>query len=170
MRLKPIHWILTGSVVLLLAAAAFFAVRLINARPTSTAGQSGVLDAGRVNPGSGKKPGVSITFDPAPGLPGRAADLVGTVTRTQDNSVFVSPMSKLSSAQPPPEEVVVVKETKLYRDATLDNQPPPSQSAHLQQVVEQIPVTRIAPQNVLEVWGARRGERWIADVIVVHDR
>jgi hypothetical protein len=163
-------WIVGGVlVVALLAAAAFTASRLLNAGTPGSAGSGAAPDYGRVNPGSGKKAGVSITFDPAPELPKQLADLIGTVTQTKDNSIYVVTMTKGSDAVTPPQEVVVVRETRIYRDATLDNQPP-SQSQHLQQVVETIPVTRISAQNVVEVWGQKRGERWIADVVVMHDR
>jgi hypothetical protein len=160
-----------GLITMLLAWAALTAVRLLNSNSASSIGLSGVLDAGRVNPGSGKKTeGISITFDPAPELPPQAADLIGTVTSIQDNSIFVVMTTKGSDSTSPPQEVVVVKETQLYRDATLDNQPPPSQSEHLQQVVQSTTLSQVSPQNVVEVWGQKRGERWTADVIVVHDR
>jgi hypothetical protein len=68
-------------------------------------------------------------------------------------------------------EVVVSKDTVIYRDTTMDNVPKPSGSGStsltMQQVVEPADISQIAENYMVQVWGQKRGDRLIADTIVV---
>jgi hypothetical protein len=71
----------------------------------------------------------------------------------------------------PVTEVVVSKETKIYRDTSMDNVPKPQPGSDtnlgIQQVLEPADVSSISSDSVVQVWGQKRGDRLIADTIVV---
>jgi len=152
-------------VVLLLAGAAFMGLRLLNGKSIALADIVGSISGNFKN---GKGSPIQITFDPAPELPKSSQDLVGEVTGLQDNSVFVAVKNKTDAQTAPPVEVVLTRDTKIYRDATLDNLPPPTQSRRMQQVVDLVDRSQLAETDILEIWGQKRGERLNAEVIVIH--
>jgi len=187
-------------VVALLAGAAFMAARLLNTNANS--GGPGLPLAGLGGPGGSGKTSIQIQMTPAPELPTARADLIGQVTSIQDNSIFVSEMSKASGggnmvivgkdisgsggssndsgpsteqAAPTPSgpvtEVVVSQSTVIYRDTTMNSVPRPqpgsSTNMTVQQTVELTDVSSIAQDNLVQVWGQKRGDRLIADTIVV---
>jgi hypothetical protein len=141
---------------------------------------------------------MKIEMTPAPEVPITRADLVGQVFNIKDNSLFVSDMARgggaegqtvviaggaVTSGGPsttdngptatpsgPLTEVVVSKETLIYRDASMDNIPKPSDSGgsvSVQQKVSLVDITQITPNSMVQVWGQKRGDRLIADTIVV---
>jgi hypothetical protein len=60
-------------------------------------------------------------------------------------------------------EVVVTKETRLYRDATEFD--PENPSAALQQKVEEGNLDDFNSMSMITVWGKKTGDRIVADVI-----
>jgi hypothetical protein len=156
-------------VVVLLAGGAFMAMRLVNAR-----GQ---------NSTSGSEKTVKVDYISASELPKQAADLGGLVIRVKDNSVFVAQVNLDNTSvrrllqQPTPAgpytEVVVSKDTKIYRDATYDNVPTPSGGSsegagqRVQQKLDLVDTSAITTPSYAQVWGERRGSRINANIIVV---
>ncbi len=151
----------------LLAGAAFMGMRLVNARASSV-GPVSLLLGGNSKPGD-KKVGLSIQLTPAAELPQSSPDFVGEVSSIQDNSISVVQQAK--SGDGPTIEVVVTKETVIYRDTTTGNNPKPPASATsnigMQQTVELADISQIAQGIMVQVWGPKRGDRLIADVILV---
>ncbi len=157
--------------VVLLAGAAFAAVRLLNNSASATG--PGLPPAGAGGPGKGSTT-FMLKLTPAPELPVVHSDLMGVVTRIQDNSLFVTEATHISSDAPPSgpvTEVVVSQITKLYRDTTLDTVPAPrpgtTTNLGVQQVVEPASVSSISTDSFVEVWGQKRGDRLVADTILV---
>jgi hypothetical protein len=133
---------------------------------------------------NGKSTMFSIT--PSSLLPKQAADLSGQVVSVKDNSIFVGQTDKFQmlvtngqvQQQPTPSgpttEVVVSKDTKIYRDVTMENMPTPSASSsggtlQLQQQLADADISAVTANSstFVQVWGQRRGDRLNADVIVV---
>ncbi len=187
-------WIGVGGVLLvgLLAAGAFFGIRLLRGGLTGANALNGPISLGGGGPGGGSI-SVMIRLTPAPGLPAQRADLSGQVVDIKDNSLFVqtqngpvmiqahssssdesgsgSSVSSSPTQDPsaPTTEVVVNEDTKIYQDTTMDAQQPPQSSGEyaMQQEVEEISVGQIAKDQHVQVWGQKRGDRLIAEVIVV---
>jgi hypothetical protein len=71
----------------------------------------------------------------------------------------------------PTTEVVVSQNTIIYRDTTMDSVPRPqpgsSTSIGVQQVLEAADISSISDSSMVQVWGQKRGDRLIADTIVV---
>jgi hypothetical protein len=164
--------------VALLAGAAFMAARLFGAAQPDQAGA----------PGSGSA-STKFKLTPAPEVPQTDPDLAGQVTEIRDNSIFVTTLPARNrpdsadvigkdaavggqSATPsgPVTEVVVSKDTLIYRDTTKDNIPMNASGSSvtiLKQIVEPIDVSQIARDFRIQVWGERRGDRMIAKKIIV---
>ncbi len=157
--------------VVLLAGAVFVAVRLLNT--ITSANGPGMPPAGSGGPGKGATV-FMLKLTPAPELPVVHSDLTGVVTRIQDNSLFVTQAAHISSDAPPSgpvTEVVVSQKTMLYRDITLDTVPAPkagtTTNLSVEQVVEPADLASISTDSFVEVWGQVRGERLIAETILV---
>jgi hypothetical protein len=183
-------YLIIGSVlvVALLAGGAFMAMRLLNAKTQSSMNPGGkgsnLIMQSQGGPGGGKAQFYAKQI-PAPELPKQTIDLRGQVVSVKDNSIFVGQMDKfvmgvkngVVQQQPTPPgpytEVVVSKDTKIYRDITMENMPTPSANsspdnpAEIQQSVELVDVSAITPSSMVQVWGQRRGDRLIAEVMVV---
>jgi hypothetical protein len=101
--------------------------------------------------------------------PARGSDLEGLVVEVKDNSIFVKPAFKREGGQQdyPAVEVVVGSTTEIYRDET-DRQNPAIVDGRLYFVLNPFALDQIRSGYVLNVWGARRGDRWIADVMIVY--
>ncbi len=71
----------------------------------------------------------------------------------------------------PVTEVVVSQSTVIYRDTTMNSVPRPqpgsSTSIGVQQVLEPADISSISDSSLVQVWGQKRGDRLIADTIVV---
>ncbi len=162
------------------------------------AGGGGMLQlSGKGGPGGGKM-SIQIQITPAAELPRSSPDFVGQVSSIQGNSIYVVQMNQFSggpstsssggqsdsgggsttsdgvptqSANGPTIEVVVTKETVIYRDQTMEDVPKPSgsgsQSIGMQQKVELADISQVVQDYMVQVWGQKRGDRLIADVIVV---
>jgi hypothetical protein len=177
-------------VVAVLAGGAFMAMRLLNTKSLSASGkEGGGANLMTLSQSDGKGGGGGQTFYakqiPAPELPKQASDLRGQAVSLKDNSIFIGQVDRVTMAvingvqqtQPTPPgpytEVVVSKETKIYRDTTMDSMPKPSSGSsadHPQEIQQKVAATDLASitsGSMLQVWGQRRGDRLIADVVVV---
>jgi hypothetical protein len=191
---KNIFWII-GAVLIIavLAGGAFMAMRLLNAKTPDTAGGDlggggslGLHVTGGSVPGAAPSGGksVSIKMIPSKDLPQQKADISGMVVKTQDNSLFVGEMTSMMvssingkiSTSPTPAgpymEVVVSKETKIYRDVTMNSLPDPSKvsgnSFEVEQKLDAGALSDVVAGNSnIQVWGQKRGDRLIADIVVV---
>jgi len=72
----------------------------------------------------------------------------------------------------PTTEVVITKDTKIYRDASMDSVPKPQPGSGdvnmgIQQVLDPVDISQIVTDSMVQVWGQKRGDRLIADTIVV---
>jgi len=123
-------WILAGlAAVVLLGGAAFMALRLLNANAPQG---SSLASALAVTPGAKKPGGLSYEVTPAAGLPAGQADFMAKVSSFQDNSVFITSDAKLQQGADAVYELVIAQETKLFRDTTGENPPPPSGATSVQ--------------------------------------
>jgi len=68
-------------------------------------------------------------------------------------------------------EVVISKETLIYRDTSMDSIPKPSGSGSTTTVIQQkvvlVDIAQITSNSMVQVWGQKRGDRLIADTILV---
>jgi hypothetical protein len=119
--------------------------------------------------GEGGPDGIRITFNRATEIPAQQPDLFGLVKGLNNNTLLVSPQSKTQPEGGPQVDVVIVRNTRVYRDASLDRVPRPDKSETLQQVLEPISMSRLEQEKTVEMWGHRRGDGWIADLIVAFD-
>ncbi len=71
----------------------------------------------------------------------------------------------------PVTEVVVSQSTVIYRDTTMNSVPKPqagsSVNIGVQQTLELADISSISDSSMVQVWGQKRGDRLIADIIVV---
>ncbi len=175
--------------VALLAGAAYLGMRLLNAKTASNLPSNMMVASG--GPGGSGKVSITIQMTPAPELPKTRSDFSGQVKSIDGNSLFVTEQNKFAmrvvqgsnsnnsgqstqeetdSSSGPTVEVVVAQETTVYRDKTMENVPRPSSGTStisVQQVVEPADISQIAEGYMVQVWGQKRGERIIADVILV---
>jgi hypothetical protein len=176
-------YIILAVVIVIVAASAFIGGRLLN-------GQVGSL--GFLPFGNGGTVSLAINMTPAPELPTTRPDATGTFAERKDNTITIQAISMemgkgggvvvaIGSAEDtdgpaanssgdgdgPKVEVVVTKETKIYRDATDMGEPSTSgnQTIIVQQVVEPGTLDDLKSQTMLMVWGRKNGDRIIADVI-----
>ncbi len=156
--------------VALLAGAVFLAVRLLN---KIVSGKSPGILAG-LGGASNSHVEFMIKLTPAPEIPIVHPDLTGVVTRIQDNSIFVTEATHVSSDSAPSgpvTEVVVSQKTVIYRETTLDTVPSPqpgtTSNIGAQQVIEPADLSSISSDSFVQVWGQTRGDRLNAEVIVV---
>lgn len=168
--------------VLVVAAAAFIGGRLLNQR-------SSPLD---MLPFGGEGPVGSFStdfkFTSAPELPTTAPQVVGTLAERKDNSIYIQTFSMdmggggvivqsaggaadTSSAAPvdpnnsPKVEVVITKDTLVYKDVTEFPANPGDETTSIQQVVELSNLEDVNSMTMLTVWGRKVGDRVIAEVI-----
>lgn len=186
--MKRVTLIIIGIVaVLLLAGAVFMAARLLNA-PSNGAGGSGGEIMMVSKGGAGGAVTMSLDIQPAPELPSTPPDANGLFVRRQDNSIFVgtgeievrvqvdpATGERNSSANHsgPVLEVVVTNETTIYRDETeMPSLGPGAASGDktIQQIVKPIDSLHELGENSqnteIQVWGARSGDRVVAQVFV----
>ena len=174
--------------VVMLAAAAFLAGRLMNRRPSS---QQPQILGGTVGDGSFTSTGglessvvvgdqtIGLNFQPAKELPTTPPVTAGLFTRRLDNSIFVgtgnmsvsvmagpggNAESPVSSYDGPEVEVVITKETLIYRDVTKFDLENPS--AAVQQELEPGSLEDLNSQSMVSVWGQKTGDRLVAEVIL----
>jgi hypothetical protein len=177
-------------VVAILAGAAFVGAQMLATSPSAEAEAAGgggqrVMET-VIDDGSGPV-GVRITFKPAAELPQRPAEAAGIFVSRQDNSFIVgmgaievdvevdaTGKETLNASHNGPEiEVVVTHDTVLYKDVTeieMTDEGRQSGQQTIQQVVQPIDSTEAIGKNTeLQVWGQRRGDRVVADVLVYQE-
>ena len=174
-------YLLLAIVVMVVAAAAFVGGRLLN-------GQAGAL--GFLPFGNGAVSTFAIDMKPAPELPTTQPEAAGSLVERKDNtltiqvfsmeaggggivvsSVSVSGESSTVTSEGndgPKVEVVVTRETKIYKDVTpFDLSAAPSgETQTLQQVVEPGSLDDLGKQATVSAWGRKNGDRIIADVVL----
>jgi hypothetical protein len=169
------RYIILSIVILVVAAAAFIGGRLHN-------GQAGPL--GLFPLGNGGMFSVSIHMNRAPELPTAEPVLTGTFVKRDDNTLTLQSLgsagnisvvagggavaaSPVDANSGPQVEVVITNQTKIWRDATEFNGPPPSGSGEteVQQQVAAGSLDDLTAQTMIMVWGRKNGDRIIADVI-----
>ena len=150
--------------VVFLAGAAFAAARWMSPAPTAPGSTQIIGQNGwkvEINPGMIQR---------STEVPRREPDELGQFAERQDSSLFLKkasgiPGEDLSSA--PTIEVLVTHDTLIYRDITLEKySSPPKAGEKIPQVLEMATLDEIDMHNLVSVWGEKRGERWIAAVIV----
>ncbi len=148
----------------------------------------------------GGKVTFSVQMTPSPKLPASRPDFVGQVTGINNNSIVAVQQSKgivvqsgakagsdsgtgpstSSETGPTPDssssgitmEIVVAKETVIWRDTTMETNPRPQPGSSggtigMEQTVEAADLSQIQNGYLIQVWGQKRGDRLVADVICV---
>lgn len=113
--------------------------------------------------------GVAITqLEMAEDLPKTQPTIWGIVDHVQDNSIYVTqlpPLDQIAAQMSvdfgPTEEVVVTSKTIIYEVPPYDG--PPNGVIH--EVVIPGSVDEIGESHLVTVWGERRGDRIVADVL-----
>jgi hypothetical protein len=177
-RKSVLPYIIGAGLIVLLAAAAFMAVRYF-AQPKNAAGGSG---PGRnimaVKGAGGAEQVFALNVKSAEELPATQPEATGMFVERKDNSVFVGTgdtrvMVKAepgeepqmdSSFSGPKVEVVISADTVIYKDTT--NLDPEDPGAEVQQTVELSTIDEITEHSSITVWGRKAGDRILADVIV----
>ena len=179
-RKSALPFVIGAGVVLLLAAAAFMAVRYF-AQPGSNVtgggpGEQNVVAIKGVGGGEAKR--FELDVKPAEELPVTEPEERGMFVERKDNSIFIGTgqVNVMVKAEPgeepevdssfsgPKVEVVVPAKTVIYKDTTeLDPEDP---GAEVQQTVELSTIDEITEQSQITVWGRKAGDRIIADVIL----
>lgn len=173
-------------VVLVLIGAAFVAGRLFTGPEPAIANAPG--GSGRVmeivqDDGSGPV-GVRISFKPAPELPDRASEATGLFVKREDDAIFVGTgeieldvqvddtgkRNVVTNHSGPVIEAVITQDTLLYKDVTkIEVEPSAKESGEqvVQQLVQGVDSLEEVGENAeLQVWGERRGDRVVAEVVV----
>jgi hypothetical protein len=176
-RKSALPYIIGVGVVILLAAAAFIAVRYFVQPKNAMAGGPGGNIVSVKGPG-GQEQTFKLNVKPAEELPATRPDETGLFVERKDNSIFIGTgdVKVLAKAEPgkepqfdssfsgPKVEVVISSNTVVYKDTTkLD---PENPGAEVQQTVELSTIDGITQQSSIQVWGRKAGDRIIADVIV----
>jgi hypothetical protein len=179
-RKSVLPYVIGTGVVILLAAAAFMAVRYF-AQPGGKVtgggpGERNVVAIKGADGGETKR--FELNVKPAEELPVTKPTEAGMFVERKDNSIFIGTgdtrvMVKAepgeepqvdSSFSGPKVEVVVSAKTVIYKDITqLDPEDP---GAEVQQTVELSTIDEITEQSQVTVWGRKAGDRIIADVIL----
>lgn len=119
-------------------------------------------------------------------LPDRQSDASGLFARREDNSLFVGTGNievgvevdgatgerTFSATSSGPEvEVLVTGDTVIYRDDTEISPGEPAERKNGERTIQQVlqpdgSLEEIGEKTELEVWGERRGDRVVAEVLV----
>lgn len=184
------------AVIVLLAGAAFMAGRLL---PQSAQAESGpemimgldgeVMSGGGPmigGQGAGMQDATMVEIESAPELPERPQDVMGTIEKVADNSIFVNASSGLEtmfmmdengnietdSNSPKNEvEIVITQDTEIYQEKMemIDMSDPNAMAdmpETIKQKVELITMEEIGDNGLISAWGQKRGERLIAEVVL----
>lgn len=187
-------------VVLLLAGASFMAGRLLlqtaqaNDGPQIMMGLDGEMMTSGGGPmiggqNTGMQDAMMVEMEGAPELPQRAQDVMGTIEKIADNSIFVSALNgmetmimidengNIETDSDAPEsdanqvEIVITQDTEIYREVMemLDITDPNAMEElpeTIKQEVELITMEEIGDNGFITAWGQKRGERLIAEVVL----
>jgi|SRR5215208_1822994 len=176
-RKSVVPYLVGAGVVILLAAAAFMAVRYF-VRPGNTTGEGPGGNVVSIGGPGGEAKTFKLDIKPAEELPVTRPDVNGMYVERKDNSIFVGTgdVKVTAKAEPgqepkfdssfsgPKVEVVISSETVVYKDTTqLDQEDP---GAEVQQTLELSTIDEITEQSSIMVWGRKAGDRVIADILV----
>ena len=176
-RKTALPYIIGIGVTVLLAAAAFMAVRYLVQPKTVSGGGPGGNVISLEGPG-GEAQTFALDIKPAEELPATQPNEMGMFVERKDNSIFIGTgeVNVMVQGQPgeepqvdanfsgPKVEVVISADTVVYKDTTkLD---PENPGAQVQQTVESSSIDEITEQSSITVWGRKAGDRIIADTIV----
>jgi len=177
-RKSVLPYILGAGVVILLAAAAFMAVRYFNQPKNTASGNSEGPMLSVRGPGTGSEKAFKLNTTPAEELPAMEPEVRGLYVERKDNSIFIGTgqvtvaVKAKQGEEPevdadfsgPKVEVVISADTVVYKDTTeLDPEDP---GAEVQQTVELSTIDEITEQSSITVWGRKAGDRIIADVVL----
>ena len=131
-----------------------------------------------------QQPGTSTSLAPTPmgaqdrpaGLPQRAPDDSGIILEIEDNRLLIGsgqsilastdaegkPIHTIENATPPV-EVVLTKDTRVFRDTTYDD---PTAKDGAPQTIAAFDASDLQANNIVFVWGTRRGDRLVAETIL----
>ena len=181
--------LIAGGLVLLvalLAGAAYVGTRMLTAPDEGASATGGTGRVMEIVSDDGSGPvSLRIIIEPSPELPDRPSEASGIFLRRQDDSIFVGtgsieldvevesgsdPVISLSS-DGPEIEVVVTHDTVIYSDETDihgdGSAPQESGEKTIQQVIKLVDsLDEVGPNTELQVWGERRGDRVVAEVLV----
>ncbi len=177
-------------VLILIAGGGYTAVKLLAEPEEETAVSGGggrVMQSVEIG-NDGAAVSVQTTILPAEELPEEEASAFGIVLSRQDDTLTIGTgdlelsvdvevngetgqetTSVVPSTNGPELEVVLTRDTILYREVTDVAGQMPNQSGEVTIMQEIRPVTdssQIETQMEVQVWGERRGDRIIADVVV----
>jgi hypothetical protein len=195
--MKNIKWVLIGiGLLILLAGGAYFGAQALveqgeegetaDLNPNINAGLSGLnLDQSQddlLEMGSGQA--IEMEVNPASGLPERESDAFGFVLQREDDTFLIGTgMPKMdlqenddgtmnmvvTGTEGPSYEVVVTRDTQLFEDVSdMTALITGEGGGSMQQEVKPLnSLDDIEQDSQLQVWGTKRGERIIAEVLVV---
>lgn len=173
--------------VAVLGGAAYVASQMLNqSKPQAGAGGGQmILQGGAPGAGAQMREFKMPKIKRAPDLPASAPDLTGLYLRRQDNSLFIGtgnvtlaiPPAGASGGQMsaktdgPMVEVVITRNTQIYKDTTPITFEAIELGKEIQQKVELIgSLDELADQldeaSGLTVWGTRNGDRYIAQMVL----
>lgn len=179
-RKKPgMIWFLVAIIgVVILGSAAFLGARLLS-RQTDSKGNFETIPIGGGEDGMAYSVSESsIDIEHADEIPERQADASGLVSQIKDRSLyvqtgenFVVSMSENGEVDSDVEnkgpliEAVVTGDTQIFADTTFDSGVP-EEMDNIQQLVEPADFSEIQADTMISVWGSKRGDRLIAEVIL----
>ena len=160
-------------VAALLLAGAYVAGRLLNE------GLGPIrIGGGNVTISSGDGSMIEAEYVPADELPDSPAEIAGLYSRREDNSIFVRETdggfrismdeegNVSTNAGDEETEIVVTNETEIYVDVTSSKISELEDGDTLKQTLKPGSIEELGTLSFLQVWGERRGDRIIADVLV----
>jgi hypothetical protein len=175
---KRTIFIILGFVgVIVLAGAAFMAVRLLNANQAFGGLGKGMQMQISSGGAGGSTKTFSVDIEPAPELPKQSSQAAGIISTLKDNSFVVQGGGKVLVSKSsdgttniqsdgPSTEVVITKDTKIYHDTTFDAHPPAS-GEKVQQVIEPFEESQIEKNDMAMIWGSKNGDRLVADFVLI---
>ncbi len=169
--------------VIVVGVAAFIGGRMFNQK-------AGPLGFGMPMGNGGMS--VSVQITPAPELPTREPDGIGSFIERNDNSIVLATVSMKAGSGgvvlkieegsedaetglsgPPKDgpqvEVVITSDTVIYLETTQPPSQPPASGENvvLQQTVAEGSLDDLTPQSFVTVWGRKSGDRIIAEVLFI---
>jgi hypothetical protein len=175
---KKIIFIILGVIgVIVLAGAAFMAMRLFNTSQANGVSGGMKMQIQSSGAGGGGKTAYSVDIEPAPELPKQESQASGIIATLKDNNFTVQGGGKVLVSKSsdgttniqsdgPSTEVIVTKNTKIYHDTTFDGHPPVN-GEKVKQVIEPYTEGQIEKNDMARVWGSKNGDRLIADFILI---
>jgi hypothetical protein len=136
------------------------------------------IDGGNVMISSGDGSTIEAAYVPADELPDAPPEAAGLYSRREDNSIFVNETDggfRISmdeegnistNAGEEETEIVVTNETEVYVDVTSDQIGDLQNGDTLKQTLKPGSIEELGSLSFIQVWGERRGERVIADILV----